>query len=118
MKIYKFKVATFVIWALLILFFSVNPVTASESSRGSLFPGFEHIVAYSIFSLLLFFVLFDHKIKHLFIATLLVSFVYGFGIEIIQSILPWRDFSFSDSMFNLIGSSSIILLKPYSLIVK
>ena len=109
----KLKFAFLIIWTILILYYSIRFTIPPTGESGSFrLPGIEHISAYFIFAILLFLVLKEYKIRHLFVASILITFMYGLGIEIIQIFIPWRNFSISDSLFNLIGSSLIILFKP------
>ena len=110
-KFFKTKIAAFLVWTVLILYFSTRKV-GGGGAAGTSNAVFEHVFAYSVFALLLFLVLKDSKVNYLYATITLITFVYGFGVEALQIILPWRNFSFFDSMLNLIGGATISILKP------
>ncbi len=92
---------------------SISKVTYPEGQGGSAFEVNNHVMAYFVLAALLFFVLKEFNVKAAYLATALIAFFYGFGMEVIQAILPWRSFSIYDSIFNLVGSFGVFILKPY-----
>ena len=114
-KYLKIKFALVFFWVVLLFYFSIKPITTGDAVAGFLIPGFDHIFAYFILSCSLFFLLLDFRKNYLFFIPIIISFFYGFGMEVIQGFLPWRDFSLVDSLFNLVGSSLIILIKLFLL---
>jgi len=101
-------------WSLLVFYYSIRPVIKSENiGQGFNIVMLEHIVAYFIFAFFLFSVLKEYNISRIFLVTVLVTFSYGFTMEILQILTPEREFSFFDSLLNLIGGSIISILKPF-----
>ena len=85
-----------VLFAVIILFFSVTPMIA-----GGINSGFKaHICGYSVFSFtaLLFFR--AKGINSVFLKAALFAGMYGVFIEIIQLFLPYRLFEFLDIVIN------------------
>jgi len=117
-KFFKVKFTIVLVVAILVLYFSVRPVPLDKEAQSSLIPGWDHIFAYFVLASSLVIVLLDFNINYLFFTTIIISFFYGFGIEIIQWILPWRYFSVYDSLLNLIGSSLVVIIKPFLKLVK
>lgn len=111
-KTFIIKLICLILWAIVILYFSIKPVVIDKTVKVSNISGLEHIAAYFVFAFLLFLILKDYKIKHAIIATIIISFIYGFGMEIIQILLPWRNFSFFDSLLNVVGAALVIITKP------
>ena len=109
----KWKLLVLIGWALFIFYMSISKVTYLEGEGGSSFGLNNHLMAYFVLAILLFFVLKEYNIKHTYLVAISIAFFYGFGMEAIQVILPWRNFSIYDSMSNLLGSFGIFILKPY-----
>ncbi len=92
-----------IIWLFIILLSSVFPFAPTES--GLPLDKIMHFVIYGITSTMFFKVL-NHKLsanKALLLAIILSS-AYGFFIEILQSYLPWRNFSLGDQVANTLGA--------------
>ncbi len=101
-----------VLFAIIILFFSVTPMIA-----GGINSGFKaHICGYSVFSFtaLLFFR--AKGINSVFLMAALFAGMYGVFIEIIQFFLPYRLFEFLDIVVNF--SAAVAGIVPGYFLVK
>lgn len=92
-----------VIWLLLILFLSVIPAEGLQTD--SPLDKIVHFVIYGITAILFFR---DLKLKLSLTRAIAVSIIltsfYGFAMELLQLLLPWRQFSFSDGVANISGA--------------
>jgi VanZ family protein len=96
-----------IIWILIILFLSIIPTGNSLTGEPS-----ANIIDYVIHSLMygilviLFIRVLKLKISLTKATVLSISFVsvYGFAIELLQYALPWREFSLSDELANVVGA--------------
>ena len=112
-NLHRITWAVFIAWSILILTFSLRRV-GGGTAGGAGNSVFEHLFAYAVFAFLLFLVLRDYGVKQVYLIVISTAFVYGLWIETLQIIFPWRNFSLFDSLLNLIGSSLIVLLKPFA----
>jgi len=95
--------ALLIIWLFLILFASVVPTPEVRSDLPD--DKIAHFIMYGITSVLLFRVLNRTctPTNALFFAVI-ISAGYGFSMEVIQSFIPWRSFSFLDQAANTLGA--------------
>jgi len=103
------------IWLLIILSFSVIPVQGLQA--GHPMDKIAHFVIYGITSIILFRIL-RKKMSLLKTTVFSISFasLYGLAIELIQHVLPWREFSFLDEASNFSGAlvfSVIYAIREY-----
>src|SRR4030042_2100518 len=91
------------IWLLIISFFSVMPVQGLQA--GHPVDKIVHFVIYGITSIIFFRIL---RTKMLLVKTTVLSIIfaslYGLAMELIQHVLPWRQFSLSDEASNFSGA--------------
>lgn len=92
-----------IIWLLIILFFSVVPVQGLQA--GHPIDKIAHFVIYGITSII-FFRIFRKRMSLVKTTAYSVSFasLYGLAIELIQHVLPWREFSLLDEVSNFCGA--------------
>ena len=92
-----------IIWLFLVLFASVIPTPEVHSGLPD--DKIAHFIMYGITSVLLFRVL--NRVctptKALLFAVI-ISAGYGFFIEVLQSLIPWRSFSLLDQAANTLGA--------------
>jgi len=97
-----------VIFAVIVFYFSVIPETQIGPARNSGFLA--HFVSYSALSLLLLFCLIGKKLHNpAFKAALLVG-SYGFFIELVQLLIPYRNFEFTDIIINYAAAFTIFFV--------
>jgi VanZ family protein len=92
-----------IIWLLIILFFSVIPVKELQTEHPA--DKITHFVIYGITAIIFFRIL---RTKMLLMKKTVVSIIfaslYGLAMELIQHVLPWRQFSLSDEASNFSGA--------------
>ena len=105
-----------IVWLSVILLSSVIPTRGPQIGYPS--DTLIHFVIYGITAVIFFRVL---RTKVSLIKTIVLSIVlastYGFAIELLQLVLPWREFSLSDELANVVGAfcfSIIYALKESS----
>ena len=101
-----------VLFAVIILFFSVTPMIAGGINSGLN----AHVFGYFIFSFtaLLFFR--AKGINNVFLKAVLFAGIYGVFIEMIQSLVPYRLFEFLDIVINF--SAAVAGILPGYFLVK
>jgi len=96
-----------IIWLLIIFLFSVIPTGAILTGEPSvnIIEYVIHFLVYGIMAVLFFRVL-KLKVSLTKAIVLSISFVsvYGLVIELLQYVLPWREFSLSDELANVGGA--------------
>lgn len=92
------------IWLLIILFLSIIPARGPQTNLP--LDKIIHFVVYGITAIIFFrgLRLRVSFIKATALSIILASF-YGLSMEMLQSALPWREFSFSDEVANISGAS-------------
>ena len=95
-----------IIWLLVILFFSIIPTRGPQTNLP--LDKLIHFVVYGITAVIFFRglrlrVSFNKSIAF----SVILASSYGLAIEILQSAIPWREFSFLDEVANVSGASSI-----------
>ena len=95
-----------VIFALLILFFSVTPQPA-EIKTGSYFDKVLHFCSYFVLAFLCY------KAAQKFAVPILLAGTYGLLIEFLQAAIPYRAFEVSDIIVNYAGAGLILALKIF-----
>ena len=92
-----------IIWLLIILFFSVIPVKGLQTEHPA--DKITHFVIYGITAIIFFRIL---RTKMSLVKTTAVSIIFaslfGLAMELIQYVLPWRQFSLSDEASNFSGA--------------
>ncbi len=92
-----------IIWLLIVLFFSVIPVQGLQTEHPT--DKITHFVIYGITAIIFFRIL---RTKMSLVKTTAVSIIfaslYGLAMELIQHVLPWRQFSLSDEASNFSGA--------------
>ncbi|MEW6001683.1 MAG: VanZ family protein [Nitrospirota bacterium] len=92
------------VWLLIILLFSVIPARGPETDL-PLDKGI-HFIMYGITAIVFFRMI---RLKVSLIKTVILSIIfssfYGLLMELLQSTLPWREFSLSDELINISGAS-------------
>ena len=111
----KFKVSFVLLisWSIFIIYKSVEYYSSSSKRLNPVgyIPLEQHVLAYFVFALLLYLTISRYFSKSLFKTVLIVTFSFGFLMEILQGIIPWRDFSLLDSLFNFMGGVLFITAK-------
>ncbi len=91
------------VWLLVILFFSVIPTGEMQTQAES--DKIVHFIMYGITSVLLFkFIRIELSITKTLIVSVSLASFYGFAMELLQSVLPWRTFSLLDEVANIGGA--------------
>lgn len=105
-----------IIWLLIILFFSVIPVQGLQTEHPA--DKIAHFVFYGITAIIFFRIL---RTKMSLVKTTAVSIIfaslYGLAMELIQHVLPWRQFSLLDEASNFSGAlvfSVIYAIREYN----
>jgi len=92
-----------IVWLLIILLFSIIPTRGLQTGHPS--DKIVHFVIYGIQAVIFFRVL---KLKVSLSKTIILSIslasIYGLAMELLQLVLPWRKFSFSDEIANVSGA--------------
>jgi VanZ family protein len=105
-----------IIWLLIVLFLSVIPVKGLQTEHPV--DKITHFVIYGITAIIFFRIL---RTKMLLVKTTIVSIIfaslYGLAMELIQHVLPWRQFSLLDEASNFSGAlvfSVIYAIREYN----
>ena len=104
-----------VIWLFVVLFLSVIPTRGPET--GYPLDKLIHFVLYGITAIIFYRVLRlrTSLIKSTVLSIILASF-FGLAMELLQSVLPWREFSLLDELANIGGAfffSILYALRDY-----
>lgn len=95
-----------ILWLLVILFFSIIPARGPQTNLP--LDKLIHFVVYGITAVIFFRGLrLRVSFNKSFAFSVVLASSYGLAIEILQSAIPWREFSFSDEVANVSGASSI-----------
>ncbi len=101
-----------VLWAVIIIGFGVSPtqkiVDATAPNHEDTATSAGHFVEYALFSGLL--VLAGHERdenprRHIAVVAVLAAVLLGLAIELIQAVLPYRDFQLLDLLLNAVGAT-------------
>ena len=97
------------LWLFLVLVFSTIPVKGLQTRHLS--DTVIHFVMYGI-AAVLFMKDFRSKtsMKKSAVLSIIIASLFGLVIELIQSVIPWREYSFSDMMANVSGAVFFTLL--------
>jgi VanZ family protein len=85
-----------------IAFYSMKPGSAVDPSTGGMFP-ILHLLAY--FGLAGSFLLHLHNRENGYLLAVFSAFVFGLSMEVAQTQIPGRFFTYKDLMINLVGAS-------------
>jgi VanZ family protein len=89
---------------------SLSPVQKGSSAAGFLSL---HFIAYAILAGA--FLVNFHDREWMYLGAFSAAFLFGFGIELIQSTLSYRFFGLKDVLMNLLGASVVFLDRPLNL---
>lgn len=91
------------IWLLVILFLSIIPAEGLQTD--SPLDKIVHFVIYGITAILFFRGLrLKIPLTRAIVVSIILASFYGFAMELLQLLLPWRQFSFSDGVANISGA--------------
>ncbi len=96
-----------VMWALLILLFSIVPVSQTQTSGFFTIDKLGHLFFYFMFTFMLLHIEFNNY------KSAGIPIIYGILIEVLQLFISYRTFSFVDIIFNTIGASLSIITINY-----
>jgi len=99
-----------ILWLLLVLFISIVPVPRTGIETGE-FDKLVHFVIYGITGIFILRSLADKGSRPLIITLLsiIASSTYGFFLEVVQSLLPYRSFSVNDILANCSGATIFVI---------
>lgn len=100
-----------VTWLFLVTVSSLIPVPEVDVGPQDL-DKLIHFIIYGITAILFLrvFLLWYHNIRMINSVSIVASSLYGFIMELIQSFLPYRTFSLSDMLWNLLGAITFVTL--------
>ncbi|WP_414836807.1 VanZ family protein [Candidatus Nanohalococcus occultus] len=88
-----------------ITYFSTVSLNSAGAPSGTF--SFLHLAAY--FGLGAAFLLYFHDTRRGHLEAVAAAGVFGLGIELVQSTIPYRSFSFEDIAVNFLGASIVLL---------
>jgi VanZ family protein len=98
-----------IIWLLVILFLSIIPTRGPQTNLP--LDKIIHFVVYGITAVIFFRDLRSRVSFNKAIAfSIIFASSYGLAMEILQSSMPWREFSFLDEVANISGAASIVII--------
>lgn len=90
-------------WLLVVLFLSVIPTGGSNTEHSK--DKIVHFLLYGITAVIFYrFLKFRFSLSKTVVLSVGLASFYGFTMELLQALLPWREFSFSDGIANFIGA--------------
>ncbi|WEL19151.1 VanZ family protein [Candidatus Nanohalococcus occultus] len=101
----KINAAFLLAVAATITYFSTVSLNSSGAPSGTF--SLLHLTAY--FGLSAAFLLYFHDTRRGHLEAVLAAGAFGLGIELIQSTIPYRSFSFEDIAVNFLGASIVLL---------
>jgi VanZ family protein len=91
------------VWLSLVLLLSIIPTKGLQT--GHPVDKIIHFVIYGITAVMFLRILrFKTSLSKSIVLSIILASMYGFLIELLQSALPWRQYSFSDIMANVSGA--------------
>jgi len=110
-----------VIYAIFVFYLSVQPITEETPEWFPYQDKVFHVMLYAIFSFILAIGMRQGKkqylVKTVFYMSFVISFIYGFFIEICQIFVPTRSFEVLDITANSIGSILGVTVAIFSLFI-
>lgn len=92
-----------IVWLSVILFSSLIPTQGPQIGHPS--DTVIHFIIYGITAVIFFRVLrLKVSLTKTVVLSIILASMYGFAIELLQLVLPWREFSFSDEVANIVGA--------------
>jgi len=90
------------LWLAALFAASVLPVSGPKTELPA--DKIEHFIAYGITAILFFRHFVTRRTLHAFWLSVIVSSAFGASMEVVQSLVPYREFSFGDMAANAAGA--------------
>lgn len=100
----KYLTGFTIFYAILIIFLSLFPTQAFPAVKFNLIDRFLHFLEYFIFTILL--ILCFKNIRYFL--SLGISTSYGIMVELLQLLVKYRNFSYQDIIFNILGTLAAV----------